>query len=334
MTAVNSPRLGVLLPHDERLDVPSLLAVAQAAEASGYSTISTGEVATFDAMALLGVIAASTREAELLTGVIPMTTRSVALAAMGFATLASTAPGRVLAGVGASSRTVVTGWHGREYGNPLDDVEAYVPALRRILAGGTRHDESTTRPGDFRLAGPTTEVPIVLAAMNPKMLKVAGRIADGVYLALCTPEDAASKVEVFRRAAGEAGRDESTLRVFASVYGNVGDPTVALPRLKRDLLGYATLPTHRAGFVEVFSRLDEIDVAWQEGRRADALALVGDEEVRKLVAMGSADEVARRLDEYRQAGVDTPVLLPVASERRDLAQVIATVVQVAGATSP
>jgi probable F420-dependent oxidoreductase len=331
--AVNMSRLGVLLPHDERLDVPSLLAIAQAAEASGYSTISTGEVATFDAMALLGAVAASTRKAELLTGVVPMTTRSVALSAMGFATLASMAPGRVLAGVGASSRAVVTGWHGREYGKPLDEVEAYVAALRRILAGGARYDESTTRPGDFRLAGPTTPVPIVLAAMNPKMLKVAGRLADGVFLALCTSEDATRKVELFRQAAAEAGRDASTLRVFASVYGNVGDPAVALPRLKRDLLGYATLPTHRAGFVNVFSRLDEIDIAWQEGRRSDALALVGDNEVSKLVAMGSADDVARRIDEYREAGVDTPVLLPVASERRDLAQVIATVVQVAGANA-
>jgi probable F420-dependent oxidoreductase len=317
-------RLGLLLPHDEAVDVATLVGLARQAEAAGYTTVSSGEVAAYDAISLLTLVASQTRRIELVTGVLPMGSRSIALAAMGFGTLAAAAPGRVVVGVGVSSPAVITGWHGRPYEKPLEMAQTYVPALRRVLAGGVARD-GEARPGDFRLIRPVENLPVVLAAMNSKMLELAGRVADGVYLALCTPEDAAAKVGVVRRAAQEAGRDPEALRVFASIYTHVGDDESSINRLRRMLLGYATLPTHRAGFASVLSRLDEIDVLWASGRRKEALGLIDDAEVQRLAAVGTRDHVAARVAEYRAAGVDTPVLMPVAGIRGDAVDLQRTV---------
>lgn len=324
-------RLGVLLPHADRFSATDLLLVARAAEAAGYSTVSTGEVAAFDAISLLCAVGVSTMRVELMTGVIPMATRSMALTAMGLATLSSIAPGRALAGVGASSPEVVTGWHGLPYGRPVAQVEGYISSLRRALRGDGLSGDP--RPGDFRLAAPATAMPVILAAINSRMLQAAGRYADGVYLALCTPEDSAEKVAIVREAAASAGRNPDAIRVFASVYGRAGTEGTDHPRLKRDLLGYATLPTHRAGFAKVFKRMDQIDHEWGAGRRAAALSLIGDDEIGQLAALGTADDVLHRIGEYRAVGVDTPVLLPVPRTRGDLADVLSTVITVGAAAA-
>ncbi len=122
-------RLGVTLPVEEGLSGPQLLALAGAARESGYDTILAGEVSGPDVFGLLSAVSTVAGELRLGTGIVPTTTRSLPLLAMGFATLASFAPGRVLAGIGVSSRTVVEGWHGR----PLPEAHPRHAGVRACL---------------------------------------------------------------------------------------------------------------------------------------------------------------------------------------------------------
>ncbi len=320
-------RLGITLPVEEGLSAPQLMALARAARRGGYDTILAGEVSGPDVFALLSAVSTVAGELRLGTGVVPTTTRSLPLLAMGFATLASLAPGRVLAGIGVSSRTVVEGWHGRPFPKPIASMRAFVPAFRAALAG-ERVDVDTEglRVDGFRLSLPVAEpIPVMLAAMNPRMLRLAGALGDAVQLTWCPPDEVPGLVAQVRAGAREAGRDPAEVEVVASFFGYGGPETeAALERYRRFVLAYALQGTHREAFRGSIPEIDEADRRWRAGERKEALALVADEAVQRLCAVGAA-AVAQRSRALYAAGIDTPVLLPAGARPGDFDGSLASV---------
>ena len=313
-------RLGVSIPVEERLPVGRLVELAQSAERGGFEVVVAGEVQGPDAMALLAAVAASTERVTIGSGVVPMATRGATLTAMGFATLASLAPGRVLAGVGVSSPLVVEGWHGRTFEPPVPYVRRFIPELRRALAG-------ERLASGFRLTLELEQrVPIVLAAMRPRMIELAGELADGVFLTWCPPGEAEQRVALARRGAERAGRDPDELLVIVSYFAYAGPETgAALERMRRYLVQYACVPTHRDSFRGTLEHLDEIGEAWARGDRARALELVSDDEVRRISVVGSAEDVVRRAAEFHAAGIDLPIMVATAARVGDGVGPFATV---------
>lgn len=222
--------------------------------------------------------------------------------AMGLASLASYAPGRIVAGIGASSPIVVERWHRRTFESPLATTESFVTDVRAALAGEAIAD-------GFKLALAPQQVPIWIAAINPRMLQLAGRLADGVFLTWCPPDEIEEKVAVVRESATAAGRDPDGIEVVVSFWGYAGsDPEAALVRLRRAVLAYAMVPTHRAAFARAFPRLEQASEAWDSGDRRGALEHVDDATVEALCAIGPG-AIEARIDEYTTAGVDLPVVL-------------------------
>lgn len=294
--------VGVTMPVEDGLPASTLADLVVEAESLGYSTALVGEVAGPEAMAMMGVWLGRTSRIRVGSGIIAAFTRTVPLAAMGYATLNSYAPGRVVAGVGASSPIVVGQWHRLPFEKPLTRTEAFVLELRRALEGA-RLD------GGFKLAFEPQQVPIWLAAINPKMLEVAGRLADGVFLTWCPPAEVAEKVAAVRAAAAAAGRDPSSIEVVLSFWGYAGDDeAAALERMRRSVLAYSMVPTHQAAFVEAFPSLRDAAAAWAAGDRKAALRCVTDDVVLAQCALGAAS-VADRVGAYHAAGVDTPIVL-------------------------
>jgi alkanesulfonate monooxygenase SsuD/methylene tetrahydromethanopterin reductase-like flavin-dependent oxidoreductase (luciferase family) len=255
-----------------------------------------------------------------------MSTRSVPLTAMGFATLASAAPGRVFAGVGTSSPAVVEGWHGLEMPRPVAIAREYLPALRRALAGERlTADGEYVRSRGFRLTLAPATVPIVLAAINPRMLRLAGELADGVLLTWGTDEELAAKVGAVRDGARAAGRDPAEVRTLAVVYAYAGPRTAeARERLRRFLTLYASLPTHRASFRGALD-LDEFAARWEAGDRAGAAALVDDEVIDRTTAFGSPERVAARVRDLWAAGVEVPLLMTIGAAPGDAEGICTTI---------
>ncbi|MEJ2885034.1 LLM class flavin-dependent oxidoreductase [Actinomycetospora aeridis] len=303
--------LGVTLPVDEGLSAGQYLDLARLAEDAGCTDVLVGEVAGAEVFAMLGMIAASTRRIRLGSGIVGVYPRTAVLTAMGFTTLASLAPGRVLAGLGASSPIIVEGWHGLPFDAPRARLEEYVAALRTVFRGErTDVDGTHVRSHGFRAGMAPVDVPILVAAMNPRMLRVAGAVADVAFLTWTPPDEYGPKIALVREGARAAGRDPDEVGIAASFWAYAGDRIdEAQERLRRFVLQYAMVPTHRPSFRGSFARLDEAAGAWEQGDRKAALCAVDDAAVDAMCALGSGEDVARRVAALRRAGVDLPIAL-------------------------
>ncbi len=298
-----------------------LVDLAVLAEDCGVHTVLCGEVAGPEVMVLLGAFARATERVRLASGIVPTFTRTPTLTAMGFATLSSLAPGRVVAGVGASSPVVVGRWHGLDFEAPYTRTREFIEAMRVCLAGGKAEYQGTrVAVHDFRLAiDPEAVIPVWLGAINPRMLRLAGAVADGVFLTWCRPDEIPAKLAEVHAGAREAGRDPSEVEVVCSFWGYAG-PRVeeATARLRRVVLSYATVPTHAAAFVEAFPSLEAATIAWNAGDRANALALVDDDVVHALCAVGEDGSATADLArQFHDAGVDLPVVLTIGAGNGD-----------------
>ena len=189
-------------------------------------------------------------------------------------------------------------------------------AAVRAVAAGQEVD-------GFTLAFPPVRPrpPVLLAALNPRMLALAGRLADGVllnWLPLDAVPDAVARV---RKAATEAGRDPAEVVVAGYIRACVGDPGELADDLRPQVLTYLQLPAYAAMLRRYGNAdVDRVAAAAPEERAG----LVSDRTVEELVATGTADQVAGRLEAYRQAGVDLPVLYPLPAGEHPAARVLAT----------
>ncbi len=324
-------RFGIGIPVEEGLPIAELVGLAQAAERCGYDAVVAGEVAGPDVFSLLTAIALGTERITIGTGIVPMATRSVPLLAMGFQSLASLAPGRVIAGVGVSSPTVVDRWHGREFAPPLRYAREFLPAFRRALDGDRLDVQGEwVRSDGFRTTLPQPpRIPIVLGAMRPKMIAAAGALADGALLTWCPPDEAAEGAELLREGARAAGRDPDELLVAATFFGYAGpELDVARERMRRYVMQYASVSTHRDSFARSIPNLEDVEAAWRAGDRKRALSLISDEAVERLTALGP-EAAVRRARELHAAGIDLPIMVVVAAAPGDGTGPLATIETVA-----
>jgi probable F420-dependent oxidoreductase len=288
------------------------LAVSTAADAAdlGYTSFWTAETTGPEAFSVLAAAGAAAPGLDLGTGVLALQLRTPMLVAMAGATLQALHPDRdILLGVGISSPVVTQRWHGVPYGDrPLDRVREYVTLLRACLSG-----EKVDFAGDFyqvkgfRLGVRLGErrPRIVVGALNPRMLALAGELADGVLLNYLPASHVPWSVEQVR-----AGGDAT---VYAYVHAGVCEREEGIDKAKRDLYSYAVVDSYarnfeRAGFAD---EVAEIRGRFAEGDRAGAVDAVSDRMVDAIDVMGDADTVHETMRAYADAGVDVPVLMPL-----------------------
>ncbi|HMJ77843.1 MAG TPA: LLM class flavin-dependent oxidoreductase, partial [Iamia sp.] len=254
------------------------------------------------------------------TGVLALQLRTPPLAAMSAATLSALDPEReVLLGVGISSPVVTSRWHGAPYGDrPLGQVREYVALVQECLTG-----EKVTFAGDhyavkgFRLGvrfeDGARKPKVVLGALGPKMLALAGEVADGVLLNYLPASHVAWSVEQVRAGEAAAGREPGSCTVYAYVHAGVADRDGALANGRKDLFSYAVVDSYAesfttAGFGDAVTEVRERHAA---GDREGALAAVSEEMVDAIDVVGDADLVRDTVRAYADAGVDQPVLMPL-----------------------
>src|SRR6266480_1858245 len=217
--------------------------LVQRVEATGYDSVWSAESTDFDGFTPLAIAAAHTERVRLVTGIVNVYTRGPALLAQTAAALADAGNGRFVLGLGASSNVIVERWNAIPFRRPLARVEETVTYLRTVL-GGER------APSGFKLASPPAEpVPIVLAALRDRMLRLAARVADGAFTNFLPLSGARQVVEAF-----DAPDKELACRFF-SVPGNEDE---ALATATRAFVGYATVPVY-SEFFRWLGRAEEID---------------------------------------------------------------------------
>lgn len=283
---------------------------AQQAQSLGYQSFWTAETTGTEAFSLLAAAGAAAPGIDLGTGVLALQLRTPMVAAMGAATLQALHPeADILLGIGISSPVVTTRWHGVPYGeHPLAHVREYVTLVKECLTG-----EKVDFDGDFyRVKGfrlglklGDKKPKVVVGALNPKMLAVAGEVADGVLLNYLPASHVPWSVEQVRKG-GDA-------EIYAYVHAGVGDREQAVPKARKDLFGYAVVDAYarnfvRAGFGDEVEAIRERHAA---GDREGALAAVSDRMCDAIDVIGDADLVRDTVRAYVDAGVDVPVLMPL-----------------------
>jgi len=327
-------RVAVTLPVEDGLAAPDYVDLARLAERSGYDAVLAGEVAGPEVFSLLGMIAARTTSIRIGSGIVGCYARPPVLTAMAFATLASCAPGRVIAGIGSSTPVIVERWYGLPFRHPLGTVGEFIGILRQALSGEqVAATGKRLRSAGFRATmTASAPVPVLLAAMNPGMLRLAGRLADGVFITWTPPDEVAGRLAHVRDGERQAGRRPGQVWAAASFWAYCGPrQEEALERMRRVVLQYAMVPTHRSSFRRAFPALEEASAAWRRGDRKAALRLVGDDTVRALCAIGSAETVAGHIRALRSAGVALPIVLTPGATPGDLAGAQATITGLAQA---
>src|ERR687897_27618 len=308
--AMGMDRVGLTFASLMALGPDMAVSTARTASELGYRSFWTAETTGPEAFSLLGAVGTAAPGLDLGTGVLALQLRTPMVVAMAGATLQALQPERdVLLGVGISSPVVTQRWHGVPFGdNPLSQVREYVTLLRSCLSG-----EKVDFAGDFyqvkgfRLGVRLGErrPKIVVGALNPKMLALAGEVADGVLLNYLPASHVPWSVEQVRKG-GDA-------EIYAYVHGGVCEREEGVELARRDLFSYAVVDSYarnfeRAGFGD---EVAEVRARFGEGDRDGAVAAVSDRMVDAIDVMGDEDTVAATMAAYADAGVEVPVLMPL-----------------------
>ncbi len=238
--------------------------------------------------------------------------------------------GRLLLAPGACTST-----HARRHGLPPVDpglaLREYVESIRLILSGEevSFHGEVVAFD-DVRLGfePQRKNIPMFIPATSRKGLRIAGEIGDGVVLnAICSPEYSANAIRIIRDAAEAAGRDWSQFAIYQLVNCSVEDDHAkALDAIRWEVaskldpiqIPFIFKPKKAVG--EPYLREEDIPVfeeAWNRGGKEALTAVVPDSYVEGMTASGTPDEVKARVQRYRDAGVEVPILRPAAAHQAE-----------------
>jgi alkanesulfonate monooxygenase SsuD/methylene tetrahydromethanopterin reductase-like flavin-dependent oxidoreductase (luciferase family) len=276
-----------------------LVLTVETAEQTGYEALFLPEISGREAFSTLAGLSRATYRIGLGTGVVPLDTRTPDVVAMGAVTLQEMSASRAILGIGV----------GTPAKGSLARLRTTILFLRTVFAG-----RPATLPNgeSFQLtldAGPVG-IPIWVAALGPKTMRLAGELADGVLLNWCTPERVAVAAKEVRMGAETVGRNPADVTVAAYVRACVGqEDRVALAALRAPAGEYASMPGYRRQFDD--SGLSEEAAKAAAAAASGAYSGVPERLVRSVCLLGDARAAASRLQEYRDAGADMPIVYPV-----------------------
>jgi F420-dependent oxidoreductase-like protein len=282
--------------------VDDAIAAARQAVNAGVSMYWLPRLLGLDPIVTLAVVARHVPSLGLGAGVVPVQTMHAMTLAQQSLTLSAASGGRFTLGVGLSHRPVVEGMWGLPFDRPITRMSEYLDALLPLLSEGhvAVSGETATAIGSVDIDAPP--VPVLVAALGPQMLRLAGRRAAGTLTWMVGPATlAALTVPTIRAAAEEAGRPEPEI-VAGFPVCVTEDPARALERAAARYQLYGHLPSYRA-------MLD------REGAAGPA----------DVAVVGSSAEVGERLVELCDLGVTGVAVSPFGSraERQETWEVLA-----------
>src|SRR5919107_3579963 len=307
------------------------LEIVREAERLGYDSVWTAEAYGSDAATVLAWLAAHTERIKLGSAIFQIPARSAAMTAMTAATIDQISNGRMLLGLGTSGPQVSEGWHGVRFGKQLLRTREYVAVVRMALErrrvefhGETIDLPLPDGPGKalkLTIAPAQERIPIYIAAIGPKNTALAGEIADGWIPTLLSPEHLPMLRESLEEGAAKAGRTLDGFDISPTVNVNITDdvegardamrPFIALyvgGMGSRDKNFYNKL-VQRYGFEDAAREVQDL---YLEGKKDEAAAALPGELIDTVSLCGPADVVRERLGIYRDAGVGTLMVAPMA----------------------
>jgi F420-dependent oxidoreductase-like protein len=296
-----------------------LIALAQEAERLGYDSAWAAEAWGTDAVTVLSWLAATTSTIKVGSAIMQIPGRTPANTAMTAATLDLLSGGRFLLGLGTSGPQVVEGWHGQPWGKPLTKTREYVSIVRAALKRETVefHGDQYEipyagadatglgKPLKLMLRPLRDSIPIYLAALSPKNVRLAFEIADGWMPIFFSPERA-------RDAFGYEPREG--FEIVPTVHVIVTDDVDAARDVLRPMLALyiGGMGARGANFYNALVQrygyeadAERIQALYLGGSQREAIAAVPDELIDEIALVGPPERIRDRLDAWREAGVTT-----------------------------
>jgi alkanesulfonate monooxygenase SsuD/methylene tetrahydromethanopterin reductase-like flavin-dependent oxidoreductase (luciferase family) len=297
------PGLGFTLRYPFRWK--EFAALAREGERLGYQALFLPEVGARDVLVALGALAGEATHLTLASGIVPMTSRSPNVLAMAAATVQERSGGRFVLGLGT----------GPAVPGALARLGELVRSLRRLFSGETVDLDGRQLRLGLELDTPP---PIWISALGPKAVRLAGEVADGVLLNWCTPGRVARAREELTAGAQRVGRDPASVTIAAYVRGCFDDGASddqRLTALKAVAGEYASYPAYARQFaaMDLGPEAEAAAEAHADSRPRD----VPDALIRAVCLTGDPSAARHRLQAYRDAGADLPIVYPVPATGAD-----------------
>jgi F420-dependent oxidoreductase-like protein len=307
------------------------LQVVQEAERLGFDSVWAAEAYGSDAASVLAWLAAGTSTIKLGSAIFQMPGRSAAMTAMTAATIDELSGGRMVLGIGSSGPQVAEGWHGQRFGRQLQRTREYVEVVRMALArdrveyhGQTIELPLPDGPGKalkLTISPVQDRIPIYLAAIGPKNTALAGEIADGWIHTFFSPEHVADLRALLEEGASRSGRSLEHFDMAPTVNVCVSDDRELARKLMRPVLAlyvggmgsreqnFYNKLVQRYGFEAAAKEVQDL---YLDGKATAAGEAIPDELIDMVSLCGPSDVVRDRLAAFRDAGVGTLMVTPMA----------------------
>jgi len=238
-------RIAIGLDTDGPLE--KTLARATKLRELGFTSMWSSQIFGPDTLTVLAIVGRELRDVDLGTAVVPIQPRHPSMLAAQARTVQEAIGGHLSLGIGLSHQAIVEGLWGISFDRPASYMREYVEALAPMLRGenvnaqGERVKVITLSP----LGPKETRTPgLLIAALGPKMLQIAGSLTDGTALWMTGPKTIAAHISpVIRAAAAQAGRPEPRI-VCALPIAVTGDVATLREQVNTELAVYATLPSY------------------------------------------------------------------------------------------
>ncbi len=317
-------------------------------ERAGIDVGWVAELYSFDAVSILGYLAAKTETMELGSAILPIYSRTPTLTAMTAAGLDAVSDGRFILGIGASGPQVIEGWHGVPYDKPIGRQRELIEICRKVWRrevlvhdGPNYHlplpeDQGTGLGKPLKLINhpKRADIPVYIASLGPKNVEVTAEVADG-WIPVFFHPDKAHDVWGGALAAGMAKRDAALGPMEIVAGGTVAICDEDRAKEIRDQGRFmAALYVGGMGakgknfYNNIFQKYgyeeeaEKIQDLYLAGRKEEAMAAVPQEFLDATAMVGSESHVRERIEAYQAAGVTRLQVTPAGSDKLGLIEKI------------
>lgn len=310
--SMQRPRAVGLAPMETRRDV--VLHVATRAEELGYSVLYVAEGWSHDVSILLAEIAIRTNRIRIATGVLNVWGRSAASIAMLAASLSSLSDGRFVLGLGAGSPQLAEGLHGVPFRSPVHRLDVVTRDVRALLSGQRLISSPPAGRTPMRLGvRPQFDVPVHLAALGPKAVRLCGELADAWFPFLLPVSALRGRIQVLTAGTAGKGIGHTLPMVCPGVPAAISSDPVAARRLASWWITFYLTkmgPLYSGlvrdlGYSRAVAAVRVATPSNADDELPDSARVLIDE----LTLCGSAESAPADLDRWYRAGADMPVIM-------------------------
>jgi F420-dependent oxidoreductase-like protein len=310
------------------------LALVREAEALGYDSVWAAEAYGSDTATVLAWLASQTEKIRIGSAIFQIPGRTPAMTAMTAATLDNLSDGRMILGIGTSGPQVAEGWHGQPFAKPLERTREYVEILRKALARervefqGNQYElplpDGQGKALKLMIAPVQERMPIYIAAIGPKNTQLTGEIADGWIPTFFSPDhvdEMRKLLEVGAARAGNGKRIDEGFDIAPTVNVCVDDDVEKARDSMRAVMALYVggMGSKKQNFYNALMRrygyedaAEEVQNLYLDGKKEEAAAALPGELIDQVSLCGPPDRIKERLEHYREAGVGTLIITPMA----------------------